>query len=101
MYESEAILGNQFLVNIKVGLPEKYPLSVLENSVDYEILLSTVQKCFTERKSLLEEIVENIERETKSLFPKIQYFLVSIQKLNPPMSAEIFSSEVSLEIKYP
>ncbi len=100
MYEAESILGNQFSVNIKVGLTEKYPLSSLENSVDYEILLAIVQNCFSVRKSLLEEIVEEIEQATKAQFPNIKYFFISIQKLNPPMSAEIYSSEVSLERDY-
>lgn len=88
-------------MNIKVGFENLNDVSCLQQTVNYQDLLGIASTHFNERKKLLEELVYGIEQDTVQRFPQIKYLLISIRKLNPPLGAEVESSEVSVEKHYP
>ena len=99
-YEEEHVLGNYFIVNIKVGFPSEQQAFSLEDTVNYEVLLEIVTTLFSKPVLLLEELVQKIASETKKKYPYITYLLVSLKKNNPPLGAEVESSEVSVEERF-
>ena len=99
-YEEERILGNYFILNVKVGIPADKEIIVVENSVNYEGLLFIVKSHFEQTRPLLEELVQSIAAAIKATYPHIEYVWVSVKKNNPPLGYEIESSEVSIEQCY-
>lgn len=95
------MLGNYFVINIKVGFENLQSNISLENTINYQELLDIVSFHFKEAKKLLEELVMVIEQDIVQRFPQLKYLLISVRKLNPPMGAEVESSEVSVEKYYP
>lgn len=99
MYPEERILGNTFIINCKVGI-ENHPVNSIKDTIDYAALLEIVKKHFSAATPLLETLAQNIESESKLLFPDLKYFLISIQKKNPALNAQLESSEIILEKQY-
>lgn len=93
LYEEEQQWGNDFLVNIKVGIRS-------DHFIDYADLHSIAMQEMNKRNSFMEKVVENMEAEIRRKWTDIDYLFISIQKLNPPMPGEIASSEVILEREY-
>ncbi len=100
VYAEERILGSSYLVNIKVGIQEKKEIVDLKDTINYEVLLRTVKKYMQEPTALLEVIVQRIESEIHAQFQEIDYFYLSIRKLNPPLEIPTGGSEIILEKKY-
>ena len=94
------MLGNYFIIDVKVGLPVGKEVLTLENSVNYEGLFLVVKAHFEETKHLLEELVQSMASKIKGTYPQITYVLISVKKNNPPLGYEIESSEVSIEQCY-
>ncbi len=94
MYAEEKVLGNTFIINIKVGVEN-------ENTfIDYCILKDEIVKRFSIPTEFLETLVLDIEKAILKQFEKIDYLFLSIQKKNPPLGISTKSSEVVLEKKY-
>ncbi len=92
-------MGNRFEINCKLGF-EQREVKKIHDTIDYSILLDCINKVFSSREDLLETIAQNIEQECLSLFSELKYFYFSIQKLNPPLNTQVYSSEVILEKAY-
>lgn len=99
MYEEEKILGNQFVLNCKVGIENK-KVNHLNDTIDYAKLLHIIKEYFNNATPLLETLAQNIERDIKTEFESIKYFYISIQKKYPALSAVVESSEIIIEKKY-
>lgn len=99
MYPEEKILGNQFSVDCKVGIPNE-TVTEIEDTVDYAILMDIIKKHFATPAPLLETVAQNIEEDTKERFPQILYFLLSIKKKSVMLNAPLDSSEIILEKSY-
>lgn len=99
-YEEERLLGNTFIINAKLGLNANDHINNLSDTVNYEQMLLIIQNSFQQPRSLLEEIIQDIEEAMQLNFPSMKSLYLSIRKRQPPMTAKVASSEVSLEKKY-
>jgi dihydroneopterin aldolase len=68
--------------------------------VNYETLLELIKYDFQQPRDLLEEVIQSIAFKVKEKFPQTEYLFISMKKNNPPLSAEVESSEVVFETKY-
>ena len=87
------------MINLKAGI-DFLEVKTLDQTVDYEVMLNIVKFEFAKPTPLLEELVFRIEQSIHAHYPTLRYFFLSIQKLNPPLGSEVYSSEVSVEKKY-
>lgn len=87
------------MLHCKIGI-DIIEVKSIQDTIDYSILLSCIQKHFAVRQDLLETLIQNIERDIVAQIPQIKFFFLSIKKLNPTLNALIESSEVILEKKY-
>ena len=99
LYPEEKILGNRFVVNIKVGIDDVI-INSINDTIDYSVLLSIVQDFFKTPTPLLETLVYEIEKQILIECKGLKYLYLSIQKKNPPLQAVVKSSEVILEKRY-
>lgn len=93
-FAEEQTLGNEFVVNIKVGAKDESAF------IDYADLLSIVKENFSRRMDYLETLIAEIEKDICAQIKPCDYLYVSIQKKNPPLDAVMDSSEVILEKNY-
>lgn len=93
-YAEEQTLGNEFVVNIKVGAKDETAF------IDYADLLLIVQENFSRRMDYLETLIAQIEKDIIKGVKPCDYLYISIQKKNPPLGAAVESSEVIFEKNY-
>lgn len=93
------MLGNQFIINCKLGIAHK-PIQHLDETIDYAMVLQIIKERFSVKTDLLEKIISDCEAMLKEQFPQILYLYLSIKKCNPPLSPKVESSEVIVEKSY-
>ncbi len=93
-YAEEQKLGNEFIVQVKVGAHDETAF------IDYADLLTIVQDNFSQRMDYLETLIEKIEQDIIKKISPCDYLFISIKKKNPPLQAVVESSEVILEKNY-
>ncbi|WP_298708556.1 dihydroneopterin aldolase [Chitinophaga sp.] len=99
-YEEERIIGNHFLLDVLVQLPEPEHPSHLAESVNYEALFSISKEVMEVPQALLEQVVHDISEKVKARFPVIRYSKVTLRKQAPPFGGDLAWSCVALEKQY-
>jgi dihydroneopterin aldolase len=96
-YPEEQILGTHFLVSIEVKFKPEGDTEELGHTVNYELINNIIQQEMKHTQKLLETVVKRMLDRVIADFPFIQYAVVGIKKLHPPMAGEIHHSFVQLE----
>jgi 7,8-dihydroneopterin aldolase/epimerase/oxygenase len=100
-YEEERVLGNYFIMDVEVSLPDTpEKANSLSQTINYESLLDIVLAEFHTPRQLLEELAQSISEHIKNQFPDISESIVAIKKTNPPLRASVENSVVTLHKKY-
>lgn len=103
LYREERILKNDFIVNIWAEMEVSESESnadELSNTVDYVKLYDICKNAFDKERKLLEPVAQEILSEIIKSFRFVDKAYVKIQKLNPPVQAEIARSFVELTYKH-
>ncbi len=98
-FAEEALWGNEFIYNVRVGLPS-LPGAELADTIDYADLLHLVKEANQKPRRLLEELLSELETRIREAFPQISMLSVSIRKMNPPLGCAVECSEVKFEKTY-
>jgi dihydroneopterin aldolase len=99
VYAEEKVLGNDFVVDVSVSYrPSKYPVTALENTIDYVAVYELVKKRMQIATPLLETVASEIALEILAQFSLSETVHISIQKQHPPIPAFQGSTGVSLTI---
>ncbi|RBL89212.1 dihydroneopterin aldolase [Chitinophaga flava] len=99
-FPEEAVIGNDFLLDIIVRIPGTVAIDDLSETVNYQGLYEIAKEVMAVPKPLLEEVVYALSDALKERYPSILKSTVTLRKLNPPMGAPIRNSLVSLEKEY-
>lgn len=100
LYPEEAVIGNEFIVDVHVTIPGTQRVDSISETVNYQGLYNVVKKIMAIPQPLLEQVVYNMSDAIKQKYPEIQRSIVSLRKMNPPMGASVRNSVVSLEKNY-
>lgn len=101
VYPEEALIGNEFLVNLDVVCEESHrQLYDLSTLVNYEVLFEIVRKRMAIPTPLLEEVADSILSKIKHEYPTITSAKISIAKLHPPISKLEGNVGITLEKTY-
>ena len=100
LYPEETIIGNTFILDVAVQLPDTHEVEELSDTVNYQGIFEVAQTVMAIPKPLLEEVVYAITTQLKQRYPAILHSIVTLRKMNPPMGASIRNSMVSLEKTY-
>ncbi len=97
-FPEEQILKNEFLVNISVSFTVESPDDTdnLKNTVDYTELYEICHFHFRQEFKLIETVAHAILNQMIAQYPFLKEIYIRINKLNPPISAEIKSSFIEL-----
>ena len=101
-YEAEAILGNEFEIDIVVSIEmADNDSDDLKDTLNYEQLFCIIKSEMAERSKLLEHVLYRIKSNLINSYPdQIRGLALSIKKLNPPLGGAVESSEITLDENY-
>ncbi|GEP96798.1 dihydroneopterin aldolase [Chitinophaga cymbidii] len=100
LYQEEQIIGNHFVLDIRVSIPEPEDPESLSESVNYEVLHAIARQVMQTPQPLLEKVVHDISVQIKSAFPAVRRSSVTLKKQAPPLGGDVACSVVSLEKEY-
>jgi dihydroneopterin aldolase len=97
-YEQERKVGNIFIVDLKIGsdLTTECKSDKLEDAIDYASIFIEVKLLMQIPCNLLEHLAENICKQLKLKFSRIQTIEIKVTKLHPPILGQIESASVIL-----
>lgn len=97
-YESERIIGNEFVVNVSVETDCTLAgqTDQLEDALNYQQVYDIVKKEMGIKSNLLEHVAQRIVDSLRKSFPEVESIMVKVTKLNPPMGGEVAKASVTL-----
>ena len=95
MYEEERRVGNEFEVDVSVACKSpKKKITSIEQTVNYVEVYRILQEEFAQRRYLLETLAMDIAERIQAQFDEIESVVITIRKLNPPITN--FSGSVAI-----
>ncbi|UKJ06269.1 dihydroneopterin aldolase [Solitalea lacus] len=97
-YPEEQLIGGKFRITVKVDtdFSKATETDELSQTLNYEALFSIVKTEMKIPSKLLEHVGQRIVDSIASLSVKIQRIELLLEKLNPPFTAKIESSSISI-----
>lgn len=87
LYPEEAILGNEFEVNVNIDYDESHhQLDKINGLINYEVVYDIIKRRMAIPSHLLEEVAETLILKIRHQYPFLLSIRISIFKLNPPIS---------------
>ena len=96
LYAEENKIGAEFIVDIALDLPIKFPVTGLNETVDYTDVYTIVKKIMMQPQPLLETVAGKIAEAIFANFSQPESVTIIIRKMNPP----IIAFEGNVGIKY-
>jgi dihydroneopterin aldolase len=96
IHEEERILGNEYVVNVRVQFHERDEvIEHINDTVNYAVIFNIIKKRMNIPTPLLETIVMTAGNEIYSVYPDLKSISVSIKKMHPPIEGMQGAAEVS------
>jgi len=94
----EAVVGNEYVVNLtlSVDISRAMLTDDVNDTVNYADVYQIVKAEMQNPSKLLEHVAGRITHHILNDFPQIQSVDILLEKLNPPMGAELHSAAVRL-----
>lgn len=98
LYDEERIIKNKFITNVwvEIEVAESEYSDELENTVNYVRLYDICKQAFSKERKLIEPVAHEILSDILKEFSFVNAAFVKIEKLNPPIQAEIAKSFIEL-----
>lgn len=86
LYEQERIVGNDFIVDIRIVIPaDRFEPENIDTTVNYAEVYGIVEKTMGETLLLIETAARKIADGIKSRFQHIRHISVKLTKVAPPI----------------
>ncbi|HIS34331.1 MAG TPA: dihydroneopterin aldolase [Candidatus Avirikenella pullistercoris] len=98
-YKEEKVVGNRFIVYMKLETDvEKASVSDdVKDTVSYLEVYQVVKEQMEIGSNILEHVARRILSAVVDKFPQIDYALVKISKMNPPLGGQIERVSVTMD----
>lgn len=98
-YAQERKVGNRFVVELKMRAEESQALASddISDALNYAQAYQVVAREMSVPSHLLEHVAGRILTALFAEFPQLRWASVTIEKLNPPLGGNVYSSAVTLE----
>lgn len=98
LFPEELKTGNEFEINLAVSYqPVTEVIDSIDDTINYASLFQLVNEQFQTPVALLETLAIQITREIKRVYPIAKRIIISIDKLQPPISK--FTGQVSVRFE--
>ena len=94
----EAVVGNEYIVNLTltVDISKAMQSDDVNDTVNYAEVYQIVEAEMQQRSKLLEHVASRIAHSLLTVFPTILSVDLRLEKLHPPMGADIHSASIRL-----
>lgn len=94
----ESVVGNEFVVNLtlEVDITQAMQSDDVADTVNYAKVYEVVRFEMQQRSNLLEHVAGRIAQHLLKDFPTLLSVDLLLEKLNPPMGADIHSAAIHL-----
>ena len=98
-HEQERKVGNRFLVELKMRAEESQALvsDDISDALNYAQAYQVVAREMAVPSHLLEHVANRILTALFASFPQLRWASITVEKLNPPLGGNVYSSAVTLE----
>lgn len=99
-FEEEQRIGNRFVVNFWAEADLSLPARTdnIEDALNYQEVYNIIRSQMAIKSHLLENVARRILDAVKERFPYIENAQVQIDKLNPPLGGQVYSSRVTMNL---
>jgi len=96
--EQERAVGHDFVVDVraKYDVAQAMETDDVAQALNYAALYDVVSKVMKEPQALIETVAGRIAKEAFEQFPQIERMEVRIEKINPPIGADMQGAAVEL-----
>lgn len=98
LYEEEAVLGGEFLINIDIEIKEQQAPFSIHNTINYADVFALLKEIFMQREELLETVAYNLGQAIFKKFELAKNAAISITKVKAPIAQ--FSGTVGVEFTF-
>ncbi len=96
-YQEENLLGNDFVVDMFVEIPDElFERENLASTINYELLYTIAKEEMSNTQKLLETVVKNIYDKVNKLHPSIQNIEISLRKKHVPIPGMVGEAKVTM-----
>ena len=101
VYPGEQKIGNCFLVDIDVAFTPETVITDdnLSSTVNYQELYEIAAEQMKHPRKLIETVAQGILDDVKDAYPAVEFIMVTVKKLNPPMGYKIGYASVTVHYK--
>ena len=94
----ESVMGNEYVVNLalQVDISQAMQTDEISDTVNYAVVYQVVKEEMQQPSKLIEHVAGRIAKRLLHDFPQISRVEILLEKLNPPMGADIHSAAVRL-----
>ncbi len=100
IHDEEKILGNEYEVNLEVTFEEKWPVTKINETINYVTIFEVIRQRMNIPTALLETVVQDLVNQVHNIDDRIKTILVSVDKKNPPIANIEGSVGVSLKKEF-
>ena len=99
-FEEEQRIGNKFVVSFWAEADLSLPARTdnIEDALNYQEVYNIIRSQMAIKSHLLENVARRILDAVKERFPYIENAQVKIDKLNPPLGGQVYSSRVTMNL---
>ena len=97
LFEEEKIIGNEFMVNVEIGLSNEQKIDEINQTIDYSMVYKIIQDNMNIPTPLLETLVANISNAIYVYDNRIKEISIKIEKKHPPI--QNFTGNVAVSFK--
>ena len=97
LFEEEKIIGNEFMVNVEIGLSNEQKIDEINQTIDYSMVYKIIQDNMNIPTPLLETLVANISNAIYVYDNRIKEISIKIEKKHPPIQS--FTGNVAVSFK--
>lgn len=100
-YPEERELGNEFVIDLYVALPEKKTEKAVEEddlyqTVNYETLFLLIQAEMRQPTQLIETLAYRLVERIEDHFPQLKGVRLRLRKLHPPLGGRVDAAVIEL-----
>lgn len=97
VHEEEKVLGGEYIVNAELSFMAAFPVTELEQTIDYSKIYALIKQRMQQPSALLETVAQDLAHGIYALDQRVASAVISITKVNPPMQQ--FRGSVTVQYK--
>lgn len=99
-YAEEQRIGGDYAIDLEFyyNIEKAAATDALEDAINYEEIFSLCKSEMERPRKLIETVGYDMARKIKEKYPSMEKILLTIHKLNPPVSGQVERVSINIEL---